>query len=210
MHLVGFHYKNKANGAFSLILSQRRNYSVGVTWRSVMFGMVPSSEVTASSFLRTDCHSPSRVHPNCASRVVIPTVCSSCPAWHLPSVLYRLNAVKFEPKCAMAQSINHQRFSVESGFDSTSVHIWFVVDKVALTKDFPDYYIFPCQDHSSNAPYGPHSSELVVICIVLLLFVLFCVLFVCKCVLYFSHQMTSQLQLTNISYHTHLFITNGT
>jgi hypothetical protein len=31
--------------------------------------------------------------------------------------------------------------------------------------------------------YGPHSSKLVVICVVLLLFVLFHVSFVCKCVL---------------------------
>ena len=31
--------------------------------------------------------------------------------------------------------------------------------------------------------HGPHSSTLVVICVVQLLFVLFCVLLVCKCVL---------------------------
>ena len=31
--------------------------------------------------------------------------------------------------------------------------------------------------------------------------VLFCVLFVCKCVLYYRHRVTTQLQLTNISYH---------
>jgi hypothetical protein len=31
--------------------------------------------------------------------------------------------------------------------------------------------------------HGPHSSTLVVICVVRLLLVLFCVLFVCKCVL---------------------------
>jgi len=30
----------------------------------------------------------------------------------------------------------------------------------------------------------------------------FCVLFVCKCVLYYCHLVATQLQLTNISYHT--------
>ena len=36
--------------------------------------------------------------------------------------------------------------------------------------------------------HGPHSSKLV-ICVVLLLFVLFYVLFVCKCVLYYCHRV---------------------
>ena len=49
--------------------------------------------------------------------------------------------------------------------------------------------------------HGPHSSKLVVICVVLLLFVLFCVFFVYKCVLYYCHRVLTQLQLTNISYH---------
>jgi hypothetical protein len=31
------------------------------------------------------------------------------------------------------------------------------------------------------------------------LIVLFCVLFVCKCVLYYYHRVSTQLQLTNIS-----------
>jgi len=38
-------------------------------------------------------------------------------------------------------------------------------------------------------------------CIVLLLIVLFYVLFVCKCLLYYCYRVSTKLQLTNISYH---------
>jgi len=42
----------------------------------------------------------------------------------------------------------------------------------------------------------------VVLCIVC--FVSFCVLSVCECVLYYCHRVATQLQLTNISYHSWL------
>jgi hypothetical protein len=57
---------------------------------------------------------------------------------------------------------------------------------------YPDWGVFQCFSLSckanarvklSKTGHGLHSSTLVVTCVVLLLFVLFCVLFVCKCVL---------------------------
>ena len=76
--------------------------------------------------------------------------------------------------------------------------------------DYPDLRFFPCffPSFKVNARVslaktwrGPHSSILVN-CVVLFIvsIVLFYVLFVCKCVLYYLHRVATQLQL-NIPYH---------
>jgi LPXTG-motif cell wall-anchored protein len=55
-----------------------------------------------------------------------------------------------------------------------------------LTEVFPCFFLSCKADARVKLPktgHGPHSSTLVVICVVLLLFLLFYVSFVCKCVL---------------------------
>jgi hypothetical protein len=72
--------------------------------------------------------------------------------------------------------------------------------------------VFPCIFLSCKANarvklvktgHGPHSSTLVVICVVPLLYVLFrchlCCSMYCLCVNVYCHRVTTQLQLTNIS-----------
>jgi len=57
---------------------------------------------------------------------------------------------------------------------------------LTLTEVFPRFFL-SCKANArlklAKTGYCPHSSTLVVICVVLLLFVLFYILFVCKCVL---------------------------
>ena len=68
----------------------------------------------------------------------------------------------------------------------------------ALTEVFPCLFL-SCKANArvklEKTGHGPHSSKLVVV------FVLFYVQFVCKCVLYYCHRVATQLQLTNISHH---------
>jgi len=57
---------------------------------------------------------------------------------------------------------------------------------LTLTEVFPCFFL-SCKANARvklvKMGHGPHSSTLLVICVVLLLFVLFYVLFVCKCVM---------------------------
>jgi hypothetical protein len=57
---------------------------------------------------------------------------------------------------------------------------------LTLTEVFPCFFLI-CKANArvkvAKTEHGPHFSTLVCICVVRLLFVLFCVLFVCKCVL---------------------------
>ena len=59
-----------------------------------------------------------------------------------------------------------------------------------LTEGFPCFFL-SCKANArvklAKTGHGPQSSKLVVICVVLLLFVLFYVFFVCKCVWYYCH-----------------------
>jgi hypothetical protein len=75
---------------------------------------------------------------------------------------------------------------------------------LTLTEIFPCFFL-SCKANARvklvKTGHGPHSSKLVVICVVLLLFVLFYVLFVSKCVLYYCYRVTTQLKLINIFYH---------
>jgi len=68
-----------------------------------------------------------------------------------------------------------------------------------LTEVFPCFFL-SCKANARvnlvKTGHGPHSPKLLCCS----MHCLFCVLFVCKCVLYYCHRVTTQLQLINISY----------
>jgi len=72
-----------------------------------------------------------------------------------------------------------------------------------LTEGFPCVF-FSCNANARVIPakigHGPHSSKM---------FVSFCILFVCKCVLHYCHRLATQLQLTNISYYISISCLTG-
>jgi hypothetical protein len=71
---------------------------------------------------------------------------------------------------------------------------------LTLTEGFPCFFL-SCKENArvklAKTGHGPHSSTLVCVCVVRLLFVLFYVLLVCVNV--YCHRVTTQLQLINIS-----------
>ena len=71
-----------------------------------------------------------------------------------------------------------------------------------LTDVFPCFFL-GCKANArvnlAKMGHGSHSSTLVVICVVLLLFVLFYIY--CLCVNVYCHRVATQLHLINISYH---------
>ena len=68
----------------------------------------------------------------------------------------------------------------------TEVYLNLTEVFLALTEVFPCFFL-TCKANArvklAKTGHGPHSSTLVLICVVRLLFVLFCVSFVCKCIL---------------------------
>ena len=74
--------------------------------------------------------------------------------------------------------------------------VYVFLDTATLTEFFPCFFL-SCKANArvqlAKTGHGPHSSKIVVF---------FYVFFVCKCVLYFCHRVTTQLHLTNISYRT--------
>jgi hypothetical protein len=70
--------------------------------------------------------------------------------------------------------------------DHGTVYCTLTEGLLTLTEDFPCFFL-SCKANTkvklAKTGHGPHSSTLFVICVVRLLFVLFYILFVCKCVL---------------------------
>ena len=80
-------------------------------------------------------------------------------------------------------------------------YVYVFLDAANLTEVFP-WFFLGCKANArvilAKTGHGPHSSKIVVLFYVL--FVLYCSMY-CLCVSVYCHRVTTQLQLTNISYH---------
>ena len=88
------------------------------------------------------------------------------------------------------------RLHVGPGIGSASKILTFS-SSTTLNEGFPCFFLI-CKANArgklAKTGHAPHSSKLVVICVVRLLLVLFYVLFVCKYVLYHCHRVATQLK----------------
>ena len=79
--------------------------------------------------------------------------------------------------------------------------VYVFLDAATLTEVFPCFFL-GCKANArvilAKVGHGPHSSKIVVLLYVL--FVLYCSIYY-MCVNVYCHRVTTQLQLTNISYH---------
>ena len=79
--------------------------------------------------------------------------------------------------------------------------VYVFLDTATLTEVFPCFFL-GCKTNArvilAKTGHGLHSSKIVVLLYVL--FVLYCSMY-CLCVNVYCHWVTTQLQLTNISYH---------
>ena len=79
--------------------------------------------------------------------------------------------------------------------------VYVFLDAATLTEVFPCFFLL-CKANVrvilAKTGHGPHSSKIGVLLYVL--FVLYCSMY-CLCVNVYCHRVTTQLQLTNISYH---------
>ena len=78
--------------------------------------------------------------------------------------------------------------------------VYVLLDAATLTEVFPCFFL-GCKANArvilAKTGHGPHSSKIVVLYV---LFVLYRSMY-CLCVNVYCHRVTTQLQLTNISYH---------
>ena len=83
----------------------------------------------------------------------------------------------------------------------TLIVVYLFLDAATLTEVFPCFFL-GCKANArvilAKTGHGPHSSKIVVLFYVLL--VLYCSMY-CLCVNVYCQRVTTQLQLTNISYH---------
>ena len=89
--------------------------------------------------------------------------------------------------------------------------VYVFLDAATLTEVFLCFFL-SCKANArvnlAKTGHGPHSPKLLC-CSVYCLFCVVLLLFVCKCVLYYCHRVTTQFQLINISYHVSYPIRSG-